>query len=509
MSDPARRLSVVPPGGRASSPEAPGAEGPEDDVQLTLIDHLRELRKRIIYSAYALVAGFALTYAFSKQILAWVMQPVYESAPKDVIIAFNHPVEAFFVYMRVAAYADVVLCSPFILYQFYKFVAPGLYRRERRLIVPFVSLGVTFFLGGGLFGRYIILPFALQVLIAGYVSNETQTGVAAQTSAIATLTDVSTSAPPSGAVVTFGSKSKKNDQHGVRVTVTTPGPAGTAKVRAVVDGQVTADVNTGASWTDPNDSGIVLDFSTKDGNFALTDVFTNSGLLAHSGSGKGTAFVASAPGSQELSALTATLTISGSGTAAGAATSDSPLTGLGSAKGTLILDDKANGPRVFTFLNGADFPATFTDPASGAVLQFTTQAGPFVAPDAYSITMQPVPHNALHALLSIEETSDFVLMVLVAFGLIFELPLVLTLLARMGIVSSAFLAKYRRHAIVLNVIIAAVVTPTGDAFNLTLMAVPLMVFYELGIIGARFMEGRRKDGDGIRMKDDEPEATAD
>ena len=83
-----------------------------------------------------------------------------------------------------------------------------------------------------------------------------------------------------------------------------------------------------------------------------------------------------------------------------------------------------------------------------------------------------------------DEQLGLVMMMLIAFGIIFELPLVLTLLAMIGIVDWRFLSKYRRHAIVLNVIIAAIITPTGDPFNLALMAVPMLLCYELGVLGA-------------------------
>ncbi|HXZ25915.1 MAG TPA: twin-arginine translocase subunit TatC, partial [Nitrospiria bacterium] len=78
-----------------------------------------------------------------------------------------------------------------------------------------------------------------------------------------------------------------------------------------------------------------------------------------------------------------------------------------------------------------------------------------------------------------------------AFGLIFELPLLLTLLARIGVISSSMLARHRRHALLINAIAAAVLTPTTDVFNMMVMLVPLTVLYEVGIWGARLF-GRRR-----------------
>src|SRR5205814_6400526 len=92
--------------------------------------------------------------------------------------------------------------------------------------------------------------------------------------------------------------------------------------------------------------------------------------------------------------------------------------------------------------------------------------------------------------LMMDQQLGLVMALVLAFGIIFELPLVLTFLGMIGVVDHKFLAKYRRHAIVLNVLIAAVVTPTGDPFNLALMAIPMLLCYELGVLGA-WMFGKK------------------
>lgn len=93
--------------------------------------------------------------------------------------------------------------------------------------------------------------------------------------------------------------------------------------------------------------------------------------------------------------------------------------------------------------------------------------------------------QGLNSMLSIGRYMDFMLKFLLAFGLIFEMPLVITLLARLGFVTAAGLSRYRHYAILGNAILAAILTPTGDIFNMALMMGPLILFYELGIIGAR------------------------
>lgn len=98
----------------------------------------------------------------------------------------------------------------------------------------------------------------------------------------------------------------------------------------------------------------------------------------------------------------------------------------------------------------------------------------------------------LTPVISINSYVDFVLKFTLAFGLVFELPLAIILASRMGLVTPQFLAKNRKYAILLNFVIAAILTPTPDIFNQTLMAGPLIILYEIGIIAARFFGKRPK-----------------
>jgi sec-independent protein translocase protein TatC len=104
-------------------------------------------------------------------------------------------------------------------------------------------------------------------------------------------------------------------------------------------------------------------------------------------------------------------------------------------------------------------------------------------------------------MLMMDDQLGLVMTLVLAFGIIFELPLVLTFLAMLGIVDHKFLNKYRRHAVVVNVIIAAFITPTGDPFNLALMAAPMFICYELGVLGAWvFGKGRKEAKDAAAAK---------
>lgn len=247
---------------------------------MPLMEHLGELRVRLKYAVISVAIGIGASYAFAEQILWWLMQPVLDALARipadaktgDVSVpwlAVHNSLEYFFVLLRVALYAGIFLAAPAILYQVWAFIAPGLYRKERELAAPFVILGTVFFVGGGLFARLLVLPYALDYLVAGFA------------------------------------------------------------------------------------------------------------------------------------------------------------------------------------------------------------------------------HQHVRQVFSIADELDFVLASVLAFGVIFELPIILTLLAQFGVVSAGFLSKYRRHAMVGNMVLAAVITPTGDPFNLMLMAGPLIVCYELGVLGARFVERRK------------------
>jgi sec-independent protein translocase protein TatC len=236
---------------------------PEDDIHLSLRDHLIELRKRLKWAVIWLMVGFCASYYWSQQIFHFLMLPIYAALPEgEKALHFSSSVEPFLIYLKVGLYSGIFVASPMIFWQIWLFVAPGLYRRERKKIVPFVLAATLFFVGGATFCYLVVLPPAFQFLI-----------------------------------------------------------------------------NT---------------------------------------------------------------------------------------------------------------------------------AGPGIKP-----------------VLMMDEQLGLVMLMLLAFAIIFELPLILTLLAMMGVVDYKFLSKYRRHAIVVNVIVAAFVTPTGDPFNLMLMALPMIVCYELGVLGAR------------------------
>lgn len=129
---------------------------------MTLLEHLEELRRRILHSLAAALVGFFVCFAFAPRIYDILALPIKPFVPK---LSFLRVTDPFIIYVKVAFVAALFLTSPYILYQVWRFVAPGLYRREKRYAVPFIFFGSTFFLTGGLFGYFVAWPFAVEFLI--------------------------------------------------------------------------------------------------------------------------------------------------------------------------------------------------------------------------------------------------------------------------------------------------------------------------------------------------------
>jgi len=244
----------------------PGATPePENEVKLTFFDHLTELRKRVTQALIGVVLGMAVVGVFTTQIFDWLMGPVRAALPPGLKLVYIDPIEPFMVYLKVAIYGGIFLAVPWILWQLWQFTAPGLYKKEKKIVFPFIVSGTILFYAGAAFCRFLVMP-----------------------------------------------------------------------------------------------------------------------------------------------------------------------------------------------------------PAFPAILGI-----------ANSATLVPM--------LSMSATLGIVLAMLLGFGVVFEVPVVMTFLSMIGLVSARSLAKYRRFAIVINVAAAAILTPTGDPINLALMAVPMIVFYEIGIILARIV----------------------
>ena len=258
MTEPAKQL---PGSGQPSEPEG--------EVKASFFEHLTELRIRLIRALLGVAIGMAAIGIFSEKIYRWLMGPVINSLPEGQrALNYTSYLEPFLVYLKVALYGGIFVSAPWVLWQIWLFVAPGLYKREKKVVFPFLASGTLLFYSGAAFCYFLVMPYAFPALAA---------------------------------------------------------------------------------------------------------------------------------------------------------------------------------------IAGDD--------------------------------MRPI--------LTMREQLTLVLAMMLGFGVVFEVPVILGFLAMVGLVSADFLAKYRRHAIVVNTALAAIITPTGDPFNLALMAIPMCIFYEIGIILARIL-GKKK-----------------
>lgn len=129
---------------------------------MSFLEHLDELRVRLIRSLVSLVTAFALCWGFRERIFQFITQPLRRSQQVEFI--YTAPTEAFMLYMKMAFFAGIFLAAPFILYQVWAFVSPGLYAHEKVYAIPFVVFGSLFFLAGAAFGHYVLFPMTFRFL---------------------------------------------------------------------------------------------------------------------------------------------------------------------------------------------------------------------------------------------------------------------------------------------------------------------------------------------------------
>ena len=137
---------------------------------MSLMEHLDELRKRIVHSALYLVTGFVVAYIFHERLFALVQAPL---AKIGKTLVFTHPMDPLNIYLQVSLIGGAILASPFILFEVWLFIAPGLYQKERRFVIPFMAATVGLFLTGAAFGYFYVLPGALKILIVDFGRNFT------------------------------------------------------------------------------------------------------------------------------------------------------------------------------------------------------------------------------------------------------------------------------------------------------------------------------------------------
>jgi sec-independent protein translocase protein TatC len=130
---------------------------------MSFLEHLEELRGRLIRCIIALLVAFAACWNFKELIFHFLTQPLREAFPKIKFI-YTAPTEAFLLYMKMAFFVGIFVASPYLLYQLWSFIAPGLYANEKAYAIPFIGFGTLFFVAGALFGHYVLFPMTFSFL---------------------------------------------------------------------------------------------------------------------------------------------------------------------------------------------------------------------------------------------------------------------------------------------------------------------------------------------------------
>ncbi|MBS2029890.1 MAG: twin-arginine translocase subunit TatC [Deltaproteobacteria bacterium] len=399
---------------------------------MTLLEHLSELRRRLWWCVVSVCVTGGLSLWFARDLFGLLMRPVLAALPEDArALVYTSGIEEINVLLKVGMYAGVFLSAPVILFQLWRFVAPGLYQHERKLVLPFVSMGTLFFVGGAVFCYLAVLPTMFQFLLTEADEHEVH-----QRSVLARAQDAD-----AARLLALGAKE--------------PALAliGQARERLLSKGDGRVE--------EPDDSLLhppsVEEVKTRD-QLLSAQLEEALALAQRSGAPAQAALVSAInqrqEGAQKLNTRDAS---------AAAKALD------GSA------DQLAN---VYEAALGKGYGDAYKE-----LWRLDRHLGMAVRREASIEWTRPM--------LTMSEQLSLVLLLEVAFGIIFELPLIMSLLAFLGLVNAKMLAKYQRHAILLCVVLAAVITPSGDAVNLALMAVPMIVCYELGVLGA-WLVGRRK-----------------
>jgi len=138
--------------------ELTDAEPLDDSSRMSFLEHLDELRKRLIYSVYSLLAGCAIAFFFVGRIQEFIFVPLFEMLGGNQFI-FTKGFEPFMLTMKTGALAGLMVASPLIIYQLWLFIAPGLYSHEKKFAIPFVFFCTVFFLLGAAFSHWVAFPW--------------------------------------------------------------------------------------------------------------------------------------------------------------------------------------------------------------------------------------------------------------------------------------------------------------------------------------------------------------
>jgi len=145
--------------------ETKAPEPESESGKMSFLEHLDELRKRLVHIAVYVSVGFLACWFLAKRIYDFLAIPITSALPEGAKLAFTKPTDPFIIYMKVAFLAGIFLTLPLTFYEVWKFIAPGLYRKEKKYVIPFLTCSMLLFVAGAAFCYYIVLPPTFKFLI--------------------------------------------------------------------------------------------------------------------------------------------------------------------------------------------------------------------------------------------------------------------------------------------------------------------------------------------------------
>jgi sec-independent protein translocase protein TatC len=159
-------MALVPFPGVNSVPDPEPPEPDDSGAKMSFLEHLDELRRRLIYAVMSVAIGCAIAFIFIGRIFDFIMAPMQHMLPQGNRLIYTAGAEPFMLYLKIGFIAGIFIASPLVLWQVWKFIAPGLYTHEKKFAIPFVMLSTIFFVTGGLFAHYVAFPWTWKFFIS-------------------------------------------------------------------------------------------------------------------------------------------------------------------------------------------------------------------------------------------------------------------------------------------------------------------------------------------------------
>ncbi|MCP4197716.1 MAG: preprotein translocase subunit TatC [Proteobacteria bacterium] len=430
---------------------------------MTFLEHLEELRRRLIISAVSVLVGMIICWFLREFILSFLLDPLYEAwsqvdgLPEPKPLNFASMLEPFVAYLKLSAVGGLFLAAPIILYQIWRFVSPGLYRRERRLALPFVVVSTLLFVGGSTMAYSLVFPIGFRFFLDFAAGQEMDRMEAA-------VTVGKVASPP---------ERKKDKPQRRKAEDTNP-------VLSLADGGI-GDASVVEAMADASVVEAMADASPEEKTPAAVPT---SGAAVPTGDETWYEWLAGRVLKKDCGVFSA------------ASRDDGASVGL-----TFEWHNARCGkPPELNKLRRDDEKISVAwnkqqAGLKGYVRMVAVDGQVVPGPHTYTLAVPVNPEaKRLAPVLMIKDYLAFAIRLLLAFGVIFELPILISFLALAGIVNYKQLLRFSRWFMVIAVLIGAMLTPP-DVITQILLALPLMVLYFLSVLFA-YLFGPKVEDEG-------------